>query len=329
MIYHYKYIQFELYGLDRAVSNYKFALNLVHNRRREAFEHLTVDQKQTIANSATILYGLIHARFIITKRGLEKMKRKYISNDFGLCQRNNCNEHSLLPTAITDEKGKECVRLYCSNCCDIYLPIKECYKNIDGSYFGTTFAHLFLLSFPIFKPKQSILDCRTPKYTPKIFGFRLHKTWHNIALKEWNQKHYANNEFEHKQMNKIVNDTQSNEVHYLMKVKGSEFITAIRNSFSGNINNVFPNNTFSNFYYDDRIASLTANCKDAKMDYIKLFNISANDSSIKIPQNDNELLVINNTKYSLAWARYIFSEKITIGLTASAPIIDKNGMYNL
>eukprot|EP01084_Bolivina_argentea_P138077 243176_1 len=211
---------FELYELDGAVTNYKFALNLLRNRRKETFEHLTTEQKKTIEHSAKTLYGLIHARFIITKRGLEKMKRKYISNDFGKCQRNNCNEQSLLPTAITDEKGKECVRLYCSNCCDIYLPRKECYKNIDGAYFGTTFAHLFLLAFPIFKPKQSIT--RTQNYTPKIFGFRLHNTWHDIALKEWNQKHYENNEFEHKEMNQLVNDNHNNEIHYLIALKDKQ-----------------------------------------------------------------------------------------------------------
>jgi hypothetical protein len=41
--------------------------------------------------------------------------------------------------------------------------------NVDGAYFGTTFPHLLLMTYPSLRPARS-----TEAYTPRIFGFRLH-----------------------------------------------------------------------------------------------------------------------------------------------------------
>lgn len=43
-----------------------------------------------IYQEATDLYGLIHARFIMTNRGLILMKEKYIQGRFGTCPRVLC-----------------------------------------------------------------------------------------------------------------------------------------------------------------------------------------------------------------------------------------------
>ena len=40
---------------------------------------------------------------------------------------------------------------------------------VDGSYFGTTFPHLFLMSYPLLQPTRP-----TEAYVPKVFGFRIH-----------------------------------------------------------------------------------------------------------------------------------------------------------
>eukprot|EP01083_Nonionella_stella_P014074 39554_1 len=98
------------------------------------------------------------------------------------------------------------------------------------------------------------------------------------------------------------------------------FTSAISNTFSGNIDDAFPNNSFEIFYHDTGHASLTANCKSAKTLYMDLFNVSYNDTASR-----DELFSIDNANYSVAWARYIFAEFVTIGLTASAPILDDNG----
>ncbi len=44
------------------------------------------------------------------------------------------------------------------------------YVDIDGAYFGTTFPHLFFLTFPELKvPKTKEV------YIPRVFGFRVNK----------------------------------------------------------------------------------------------------------------------------------------------------------
>ncbi|KAF6135478.1 hypothetical protein GIB67_015331 [Kingdonia uniflora] len=44
------------------------------------------------------------------------------------------------------------------------------YLDIDGAYFGTTFPHLFLMSYGQYKPQKP-----AQSYVTKIFGFKVHK----------------------------------------------------------------------------------------------------------------------------------------------------------
>ena len=43
--------------------------------------------------------------------------------------------------------------------------------NADGAYFGTTFPHLLLMTYPSLRPPQV-----TDPYVPRVFGFKLHPT---------------------------------------------------------------------------------------------------------------------------------------------------------
>jgi hypothetical protein len=50
----------------------------------------------------------------------------------------------------------------------MYAPSISRYQNIDGAYFGTTFPHLFLQTYPEFA-----VTSLSEVYEPKIFGFRV------------------------------------------------------------------------------------------------------------------------------------------------------------
>jgi hypothetical protein len=43
--------------------------------------------------------------------------------------------------------------------------------DIDGAYFGTTFPHLLLQTYPDLQPPSA-----EPKYIPRIYGFKIHPT---------------------------------------------------------------------------------------------------------------------------------------------------------
>lgn len=45
-------------------------------------------------------------------------------------------------------------------------------QDIDGAYFGTTFPHLFLMTYGHLKPQKP-----AQSYVPRVFGFKIHKPW--------------------------------------------------------------------------------------------------------------------------------------------------------
>jgi casein kinase II subunit beta len=62
--------RFNLTGLNTEVQYYQYALDLV----TDVFELDCDDEmRETIEKSARHLYGLVHARYIVTTRGLSKM----------------------------------------------------------------------------------------------------------------------------------------------------------------------------------------------------------------------------------------------------------------
>ena len=67
------YIQddFNLTGLRNMVPHYDYALDLIVDTETE--EVLNEEQQEVIESAAEVLYGLIHARFIVTTRGLASM----------------------------------------------------------------------------------------------------------------------------------------------------------------------------------------------------------------------------------------------------------------
>ena len=75
-----------------------------------------------IYQSAMDLYGLIHARFILSPRGLAMMKEKYMLGSFGNCPRVLCERQSVLPIGVSEELSTSRVKVYCPRCHDVYIP---------------------------------------------------------------------------------------------------------------------------------------------------------------------------------------------------------------
>lgn len=167
---------FNLYGLRACVSNFSDCLDLILDRigpDDSDDSHLT--------QSACTLYALIHARYVITAHGLDAMYNKYANKEFGTCPLIQCYGQPVLPVGLKDEMGADTVKIFCPKCQNVYHPPPMRSRNshgsshssaaVDGAAFGTTFAHLFLMTFNNLVPdglsQESV-------YVPKVFGFRVH-----------------------------------------------------------------------------------------------------------------------------------------------------------
>ncbi|EDO04267.1 hypothetical protein SS1G_06750 [Sclerotinia sclerotiorum 1980 UF-70] len=158
--------RFNLTGLQTEVQYYQYALDLV----TDVFDlDCDDDMRETIEKSARHLYGLVHARYIVTTRGLAKMLEKYKKADFGKCPRVMCKSHPLLPMGQSDNPNVKAVKLYCSRCEDIYNPKSSRHSAIDGAYFGTSFHNILFQVYPAMIPAKSF-----DRYVPRIYGFKVH-----------------------------------------------------------------------------------------------------------------------------------------------------------
>ena len=154
---------FNVYGLRQKVPRFKEAIAMICGPYYETDDEDLVYQ-------ATRLYGLLHARFITTVNGLEKMKAKYISGSFQNCPRFLCEGFQCLPYGCSEVEGEGTLKMYCPNCGDVYDPCASYFNKIDGAYFGPSWVHIFLQHVPRFVPKAP------PRvYVPRIFGFKLSK----------------------------------------------------------------------------------------------------------------------------------------------------------
>ncbi|EMS54350.1 Casein kinase II subunit beta [Triticum urartu] len=143
------YIQddFNLCGLSSQVPYYDYALDLILDIESSHGDIFTEEQNELVESAAEMLYGLIHARYILTSKGLAAMLEKYKNYDFGRCPRVYCCGQPCLPVGQSDIHR----------------------SNIDGAYFGTTFPHLFLMTYDHLKPQKP-----SQRYVPRVFGFKLH-----------------------------------------------------------------------------------------------------------------------------------------------------------
>ncbi|KAI8983959.1 casein kinase II, regulatory subunit [Mycotypha africana] len=179
--------RFNLTGLSAEVPNYfAEALDLITDNLD--LEEIDEKVREQLEKSARHLFGLIHARFVLTSRGLMKMLDKYKRAEFGRCPRVLCNMQALLPVGLSDIPMTKTVKLYCPKCEDIYNPKSTRHAAIDGAYFGTSLPHM------LFQVHSNHIPIKTTeRYEPRIFGFRIHEIaeqhrWQDQVREEFEAK---------------------------------------------------------------------------------------------------------------------------------------------
>ena len=75
---------------------------------------------------ASELYGLLHARYILTERGMALMREKFLNGNFGACPRVLCSGQNVLPLGLSEQPKHSRVKVFCPRCQEVYLPKKKC-----------------------------------------------------------------------------------------------------------------------------------------------------------------------------------------------------------
>lgn len=155
---------FNITGLKPKIKYFTPAYELI-KRNTTVSAHGKIDQKRIEADSE-LLYGLIHARFLLTKNGMQQMYEKYQKKLFQECPRVYCKDVQCIPYGISEEIGVEKIKMFCPSCQDIYEVEDNDIKDLDGSCYGPSWVHMFLQKYPSIIPKEP------PKvYVPKIYGY--------------------------------------------------------------------------------------------------------------------------------------------------------------
>ncbi|CAI2379776.1 unnamed protein product [Moneuplotes crassus] len=157
---------FNLYGLRSKITNYAEALKMILSEESPESEDFEDKNFVDLYEQAIDLYGLIHARYILSPQGMQQMCEKYAQGHFGSCPRLMCKKYRVLPIGVSDQINQSRVKIYCPKCEEIY----QCNKplNIDGAYFGSGFPFALLQEFPELRPGEE-----PEAFTPKLFGFKI------------------------------------------------------------------------------------------------------------------------------------------------------------
>ena len=142
--------------------------------------------------AASLLYQLVHQRYVVSPRGLEAVRRRFIvwqyqsvkknplqPPPFGRCPRASCGGFALVPSGpdhppVQGDADSRHWR-YCGACRETWQSSSNVAEAPEGCAWGSTIGPLFHLTFPGFlQGTQQSRPTVAAAGEPRVFGFRLH-----------------------------------------------------------------------------------------------------------------------------------------------------------
>jgi len=169
---------FNLYGLNKVIPNFRDTLRLLLTTAEDAEICLEDDHRGPCYQTLLDLYGLIHARYILTTPGMNKLRRKLQNGVYGCCP--NYPDQRVLPIGMSDVLGSGPPLGYVVERGEV-VQMPNWGDQLDGAYFGTTSTNLFLMLNPGLHGSQGwpvLGTFPTPQpqeYCPRIFGFKVRR----------------------------------------------------------------------------------------------------------------------------------------------------------
>ena len=127
------------------------------------------EEEENTENQYRRFYSAVHRRYILTDEGMSTIISRQVNGLYGVCPCYRCSSAHLFPAALRSEYGVGNVKLFCPSCKEVYnAPYPFDY--IDGAFFGSDFIP------ELSKHHPEVMVNPGPKYEPKIFGFKIHRS---------------------------------------------------------------------------------------------------------------------------------------------------------
>lgn len=160
---------FNVYGIRQKIPHFKLAWDLIRGSYIPP-ENYPNTWPANLNDYGIMLYGALHARYLMTTTGMTKMRRKYDLNLFEKCPRTLCKGVQGLPYGEHDDFGKSGMKLFCPCCRNIYRMKSSNGRVLDGSFFGPSWIHTFLIKYSELVPESP-----PEEFVPRLFGYKLYK----------------------------------------------------------------------------------------------------------------------------------------------------------
>lgn len=108
--------RFNLYGLDAVFPHFRQCIEILLGGGPQDGIYVLGD----LVSEAIDLYGMIHARYILTPKGTPAMAEKLAGGVFGACPRFQCKRQSVLPIGLSENLRENHTALFCPRCQEIY-----------------------------------------------------------------------------------------------------------------------------------------------------------------------------------------------------------------
>lgn len=148
--------RFNFYGMKEKIEDFDTAYQAILDKGEGG-----------IPDTEAVVYYLAHQRYIYTKTGLDSILDRVLDREFGTCHKIGCHDIPYIPIGLSNEPRKSGTKAFCYNCESLYEP-RSSLRRLDGSAWGSSFAHFLILSFPYHFEKKMI-----EPYVPRIFGFQI------------------------------------------------------------------------------------------------------------------------------------------------------------
>ncbi|OHT08534.1 Casein kinase II subunit beta [Tritrichomonas foetus] len=167
--------RFNVFGLNDEFQFFLICCDIINGKTNlNAIAHCNIRE---IREQLPYVYGMIHARYILSPEGLNAILDRYKTKVYGTCPRVYCQDEALLPIGPSSKLNESKVKTFCPVCREIFEPRPKI--DLDGAFFGPNMAHIFIDEMKLMRRRANYVP-----FNHNAFGFRIRSPFFGTAKPE-------------------------------------------------------------------------------------------------------------------------------------------------